>query len=183
MKYIITERQYRLVESTTTEKLSALRKYWSNKKKTEPIYFDYDDLEYWGITEKLGQYKANELFRELVGNEKFATRVIKKLIGKTFSTNDFKNKVDIGGYDFKWVVDQYYYQDFQFYLECTVLKGGTVTLINNVNQPVLISKVIENEDIGLEIEGEVRSTIEDCMNTIILSTTGEDVSIEYVQII
>ena len=181
MKIIITEHQANLInESDVHKNITALEKYWRKQiRDGRQIRFDKDELENWGITKKSDQIHAQLRFQELVGDEEFATKEIKSLINKTFSTRDFKDRI-VGGYDFEWVITDMEYRDFDFFLYGQTLPGGSVSLING--RHLSLGEAIENEDIGYEIQEEVNDVVQDCMNEIILPITGYEVDVPMVYI-
>jgi len=122
---------------------------------------------------------AQLAFQTLVGDEEFAEKFINKLLNKTFSTKDFNDRI-VGGYDFEWIITQVNYQDFDFFLYGQTLPGGTVSMMDGRN--LTLVEALENEDIGYEIQQEVNDVVQDCMNEIILPTTGYDVVVPVIYI-
>lgn len=181
MKIIVTEEQLNLLSETSAYKnIEGLAKHWKRQlKKGDQIKFDKDELELWGITQRSDKMRAQIMFQELVGDEEFATKFIKKLMNRTFSTKDFNDRI-VGGYDFEWVLTQMQYQDYDFFLYGQTLPGGTVTMMNG--RYLTLTEATEDEDIGYEIQQEVNDVVQDCMNTIILPATGYEIDIPVIYI-
>ena len=174
MKIVISDNQYSLLkESVAIKNIEGIKKYWKNKlKKGEQIRFHKEDLVFWGITTRQEKFYAQEAFRELVGDDEFTKKVIKKLIGKTFSTEDFNEKI-VGGYDFEWVITDMEYRDYDFYLYGKTLQGGTVTLMDG--RHLSLGEAIKDEDLGWEIKEEIKEAVLECMDEIILPVTGNEI--------
>ena len=174
MKIIISDNQYSLLkESVAIKNIEAIKKYWRNQlKKGEQIRFYEEDLVFWGITTRQEKYYAQQGFRELVGDEEFTKKFIKKLFGKTFSTKDFSEKI-VGGYDFEWVITDMDYRNYDFYLDGKTLPGGTVTLMDG--RHLSLKEVIKDEDLNWEIEQEIKDVVLECMDEIVLPVTGNEI--------
>ena len=174
MKIIISDNQYNLLkESLAIKNIEGIKKYWRNQqKKGEQIRFNKEDLDFWGITTRQEKYYAQAAFRELVGDDEFTKKVIKKLIGKTFSTKNFDGRIT-GGYDFEWVITDMEYRDYDFYLYGKTLQGGTVTLMDG--RHLSLSEAIKDEDLGWEIKEEIKDVVLECMDEIILPVTGNEI--------
>ena len=187
MKLLISSQQFNLLKSTVTESdvhrnIEAIKKNWKSElKKGNQIRFDKDELEYWGIVKTSDKIHAQLAFQTLVGDEEFAKKFINKLLNKTFSTKDFSDSI-VGGYDFEWIITQMNYQDFDFFLYGQTLPGGTVSLIMMDGRNLTLQEALEDKDIGWEIQEEVNSIVQDCMNEIILPTTGYDVEVPVIYI-
>jgi hypothetical protein len=174
MKIIISNKQYSLLkESVAIKNIEGIKKYWKNKlKKGEQIRFNKEDLDFWGITTRQEKYYAQAAFRELVGDEEFTKKSIKKLIGKTFSTKEFSEKI-VGGYDFEWVITDMEYRDYDFYLYGKSLPGGTVILMDG--RHLSLKEAIKDEDLGWEIQEEIKDVVLECMDEIVLPVTGNEI--------
>lgn len=175
MKILISDNQYSLLKEThvAIKNIEGIKKYWRNQqKKGKQIRFNKEDLEFWGINTRQEKYYAQAAFRELVGDEKFTKKFIKTLIGKTFSTEDFDEKI-VGGYDFEWVITDMEYRDYDFYLYGKTLPGGTVTLMDG--RYLSLNEAIKDEDLGWEIKEEIKDAVLDCMDQIVLPVTGNEI--------
>ena len=182
MKIIISNNQYSLLKEVhvAIKNIEGLKKYWRNQqKKGQQIRFNKEDLDFWGITTRQEKYYAQTAFQELVGDEVFTEKVIKKLIGKTFSTKDFDDRIT-GGYDFEWVIDNMEYRDYDFYLYGKTFPGGSVELIDG--RHLTLDEALNSNDFGWQIQEEVNEVVQDCMNEIILPVTGYDVTVPLVTI-
>jgi hypothetical protein len=175
MKIIISDNQYNLLKEARVaiENIEGLKKFWRNQqKKGQQIRFDKEDLDFWGITTRQEKFYAQAAFRELVGDDEFTKKVIKKLIGKTFSTKNFDDRIT-GGYDFEWVITDMEYRDYDFYLYGKTLPGGTVTLMDG--RHLSLKEAIKDEDLGWEIEQEIKELVLECMDEIVLPVTGNEI--------
>lgn len=182
MKIIISDNQYSLLKEAhvAIKNIEGIKKYWRNQqKKGEQIRFNKEDLDFWGITTRQEKFYAQQAFRELVGDEVFTKKFIKQLISKTFSTKDFDDRFT-GGYDFEWVITHMEYRDYDFYLYGKTLHGGTVTLMDG--RHISLSEGINDEDLGWEIQEEIKDVVQDCMDEIILPVTGNEVIVPYLTI-
>jgi hypothetical protein len=174
MKIIISDNQYSLLkESVAIKNIEAIKKYWGKQlKKGEQIRFYKDDLVFWGINSRQEKFYAQQAFRELVGDDAFTEKFIKKLIGKTFSTKDFSQKI-VGGYDFEWVITGMDYRNYDFYLDGKTLPGGTVDLMDG--RHLSLNEAMKDEDLGWEIEEEIKDVVLECMDEVVLPVTGNEI--------
>jgi hypothetical protein len=174
MKIIISDNQYNLLkESLNIKNIEGIKKYWENQlKRGKQIRFEKENLEFWGIITRQEKFYAQQAFRELVGDDVFTKKFIKTLIGKPLSTKDFSEKI-VGGYDFEWVITDMDYRNYDFYLDGKTLPGGTVTLMDG--RHISLNEAIKDEDLGWEIEQEIKELVLDCMDEIILPVTGNEI--------
>ena len=181
MKIIVTENQFNiLTESYRNKGIDAVVKYW--KKELEngnKIRFDRNELEYWGITKFTDKMYAQTEFQNLVGDEVFAKKFINTFKNKKFSTEDFLH-LNIGGYNFEWVITNMEYRDYDFYLYGKTFPGGSVELIDG--RHLTLDEALNSNDFGWQIQEEVNEVVQDCMNEIILPVTGYDVTVPLVTI-
>ena len=182
MKIVISDNQYSLLkESVAIKNIEGIKKYWKNKlKKGEQIRFNKEDLEFWGITTRQEKFYAQTAFQQLVGDEVFTEKFIKNLLNKTFSTKDFNDRINIGGYDFEWIITEMEYRDFDFYLYGKTLPGGTVTLMDG--RHLSLDEATYDGDLYWEIQEEVNGVVQDCMDKIILPVTGYEVEVSSIVI-
>ena len=68
--------------------------------------------------------------------------------------------------------------DFKLYGKA--LTGGSVNLIDG--RHLSLNEALEDDEIGYEIQEEVNSVVEDCMNEIITPATGENVTVQLILI-
>ena len=174
MKIIISDNQYNLLkESLNIKNIEGIKKYWENQlKRGKQIRFEKENLEFWGIITRQEKFYAQQAFRELVGDDVFTKKFIKTLIGKPLSTKDFSEKI-VGGYDFEWVITDMDYRNYDFYLDGKTLPGGTVTLMDG--RHLSLNEAIKDEDLGWEIEQEIKELVLDCMDEIVLPVTGNEI--------
>lgn len=172
-----SEKQSSIKESVTDGiiEMSAIKKHWMKQKTKGPIYFDKEELPFWGLNTFDLRARAQQIFQDIVGGEEFAEKFIKKLINKTFSTRDF-NLVE--GNDFKWIVNKYKLDDYTFFLFCECLSGGTIIVDNEIQDMSLMNDY--DSLMSYDIRLELRSIIQDCMDKIIVPVTGEEVIIKQV---
>ena len=182
MKIVISDNQYSLLkESVAIKNIEGIKNHWKNKlKKGEQIRFNKEDLEFWGITTRQEKFYAQTAFQQLVGDEVFTEKFIKNLLNKTFSTKDFNDRINIGGYDFEWIITEMEYRDFDFYLYGKTLPGGTVTLMDG--RHLSLDEATNDEDLYWEIQEEVNGVVQDCMDKIILPVTGYEVEVSSIVI-
>ena len=155
--------------------IKAITKYWKSKlKKGEEITFDKDELEYFNITEFSPKLHAQEIFYDLIGGDDYTDKFIKGLLNKTFSTQDFNEKL-IGGYNFKWVINEFEYQDYRYKLYGDALPGGTVLMMDG--RTLNLDVACNLEDFGWAIQDEVNDVVQDCMKEIITTKTGAHIEI------
>ena len=69
------------------------------------------------------------------------------------------------------------YRDYDFYLYGKTLPGGTVTLMDG--RYISLSEGINDEDLGWEIQEEIKDVVQDSMDEIILPVTGNEVIVPY----
>ena len=182
MKIVISDNQYSLLkESVAIKNIEGIKNHWKNKlKKGEQIRFNKEDLEFWGITTRQEKFYAQTAFQQLVGDEVFTKKFIKNLLNKTFSTKDFNDIINIGGYDFEWIITEMEYRDFDFYLYGKTLPGGTVTLMDG--RHLSLDETTYDGDLYWEIQEEVNGVVQDCMDKIILPVTGYEVEVSSIVI-
>ena len=182
MKIVISDNQYSLLkESVAIKNIEGIKNHWKNKlKKGEQIRFNKEDLEFWGITTRQEKFYAQTAFQQLVGDEVFTEKFIKNLLNKTFSTKDFNDRINIGGYDFEWIITEMEYRDFDFYLYGKTLPGGTVTLMDG--RHLSLDETTYDVDLYWEIQEEVNGVVQDCMDKIILPVTGYEVEVSSIVI-
>ena len=182
MKIVISDNQYSLLkESVAIKNIEGIKNHWKNKlKKGEQIRFNKEDLEFWGITTRQEKFYAQTAFQQLVGDEVFTEKFIKNLLNKTFSTKDFNDRINIGGYDFEWIITEMEYRDFDFYLYGKTLPGGTVTLMDG--RHLSLDETTYDGDLYWEIQEEVNGVVQDCMDKIILPVTGYEVEVSSIVI-
>ena len=149
-----------------------------------------DIITTYGLTENDVEY-LNKLEEE----------ALDRLKGVSFNVTDYRGKVSIGGYDFKFVVRGLYGEEYRgadwladesgpnnfpqvnWTVEATVLlRGGTVELIiaDIEDEPITLSTAIDNPDYGWEIESEIGDLIHDIIYEVepILPALGAYVSVD-----
>jgi hypothetical protein len=155
--------------------IKAITKYWKSKlKKGEEITFDKVELEYFNITEFSPKLHAQEVFYDLIGGHDYTDKFIKGLLNKTFSTEDFNESIT-GGYNFKWIVNDFEYQDFRYKLYGEALPGGVVSMMDG--RTLNLDDACNHVDFGWEIQNEVNDVVQDCMEEIIIPKTGAHIKV------
>jgi hypothetical protein len=183
MKIIITESQMKMVVENSknpTRISDILISMWDEQTKEEghPT-FDEDVLKYLGIEKWTVINDYAEFFNDYIGGEEKTMKIIDKLSINNFSTKDFPEKL-VGGYDFEWRISDVYVRDSEIYLSAQVSEGGMVSLMNGKTER--LDDAIADSDVGWEIQNEVESTIQNCLNELIYPRTGIKVDVNYVEI-
>ena len=166
-----------------TRKSDILIQMW-DKEKEEKGYatFDPDVLKYFGISthnnrKDIAMYE--EFFSDYIGGEEKIREIINHISTNTFHTKDFPEKI-VGGYAFEWRISDVYVTDGYIYLSAQVSEGGMVSLMNG--RHLSLDDAISDSDIYWEIQNEVESTIQDCMDYLIYPRTAMYVTVNYVEI-
>ena len=155
--------------------IKAITKFWKSKlSKGEKITFNKDELEYFNITEFSPKLHAQEVFYDLMGGHDYTDKFIKELLNKTFSTEDFNERIT-GGYNFKWVINDFEYQDFRYKLYGEALPGGTVEMMDG--RILNLDDACNHVDFGWEIQNEVNDVVKDCMKELIVPKTGAHIEV------
>ncbi len=155
--------------------IKAITKYWKSKlKKGEEITFDKVELEYFNITEFSPKLHAQEVFYDLIGGHDYTDKFIKGLLNKTFSTEDFNESIT-GGYNFKWIINDFEYQDFRYKLYGEALPGGVVSMMDG--RTLNLDEACNHVDFGWEIQNEVNDVVQECMEEIIIPKTGAHIKV------
>lgn len=155
--------------------IKAITKFWKSKlSKGEEITFNKDELEYFNITEFSPKLYAQEVFYDLMGGHDYTDKFIKGLLNKTFSTEDFNESIT-GGYNFKWVINNFEYQDFRYKLYGDALPGGTVEMMDG--RTLNLDDACNHVDFGWEIQNEVNDVVKDCMRELIVPKTGAHIEV------
>ena len=166
-----------------TRKSDILIQMW-DKEKEEKGYatFDPDVLKYFGISTHNNRKDIvmyEEFFSDYIGGEEKIMEIINHISTNTFNTKDFPEKI-VGGYDFEWRISDVYVRDSEIYLSAQVSEGGEVTLMDG--RHLSLDDAISDSDIYWEIQNEVESTIQDCMDYLIYPRTAMYVTVNYVEI-
>ena len=132
---------------------------------------------------------------------KLEEEALDRIKGVLFNVTDYRGKVSIGGYDFKFVVRGLYAEEYRgadwlsdesgtnnfpqvnWTAEATVLlRGGTVELIigRPEDGPQPLGDAINNENYGWEIESEIGDLIHDIIyaEELILPALGASISVD-----
>ena len=174
MKIIITERQYKILESQQDDDLvamKALHTIWQDEiDSTGEIDFDPKIVDYIGYRPKGGP-KVHEMYRDFLGGWNKMVEKSYELMDRTFDTNDYDFS---GGYDFRFKVQGHsdYEEDNSTYVDCPIESDGKITRFGGDGEIHLLSELEENEDLWWEIESEIRSLIEEILYLEVTKKTG-----------
>ena len=163
MRIRITEDQLDKVKELESYK-KAVFKYWDKFgpgiNKTMTAMFGFDNR-----TTPIGIPHLQSWLREQIGEN--GSGIMKKF----FSNPEYK--VDCGGYDFTFMINNYNLDGHQFEIFLTVddIKG-TVMLIMTDGTIHKLKDARDNEEYGWEIENEIEDCIYDYLSEQIENTTG-----------
>ena len=163
MRIRITEDQLDKVKELESYK-KAVFKYWDKFgpgiNKTMTAMFGFGDR-----TTPVGMPHIQSWLREYLGEN--SSSIMKKF----FSNPEYK--VDCGGYDFTFKIDNYHKDGHQFEITLTVDDIiGTVMLIMTDGTIHKLKDARDSDDYGWEIENEIEDCIYDYFIEQIENTTG-----------
>jgi hypothetical protein len=164
MKIIINERQLEKLQEVETYKKMAF-KYWdkfgASINKTMLKMFGFDDR----ATTPVRMTYLQSWLREYLGESSAET--MKKFFNKP------EHKIDCGGYDFTFTIDDYRRDGHQFEIILTVDDvKGTVMLMMTDGTIHRLKDARDNEEYGWEIENEIEDCLYDYLSEKIENTTG-----------
>ena len=171
MKIILTERQYKILESQQDDERvvrNALHTIWQDElDSTGEIDFDTKIANYIGY-KQIG--RVHEFYRDFLGGWDKMVEKSFELMDRTFDTMDYNFS---GGYDFRFKVQGHsdYEEDNILLVDCPIESDGKVTLMTD-GETHLLSKIEENPDLWWEVESEIRSLIEDILYKEVTKKTG-----------
>lgn len=173
MKIIITESQYRLLESYSEDEVAKkiLFKIWQSELDSSgEIDFNPKIVDYINYRPKGGP-KVHEMYRDFLGGWDKMVEKSYELMDRTFDTNDYDFS---GGYDFRFKVQGHsdYEEDNRLLVDCPIESDGKVTLIMTDGETHLLSKIEENPDLWWEVDSEIRSLIEEILYLEVTKKTG-----------
>ena len=174
MKIILTERQYKILESQQDDErvaMKALQSIWQDELDSAgEIDFDPKIVDYIGYRPKGGP-KVHEMYRDFLGGWDKMVEKSYELMDRTFDTNDYDFS---GGYDFRFTVqgNNDYEEDNLTYVDCPIESDGKMTWLGGDLETHLLSKLEENSDLWWEIESEIRSLIEEILYVEVTKKTG-----------
>ncbi len=172
MKIIITEKQYKILESQQDDEravINALHTIWQDElDSTGEIDFDPKIANYINY-KPIG--RVHEFYRDFLGGWDKMVEKSFELMDRTFDTMDYNFS---GGYDFRFKVQGHsdYEEDNRLLVDCPIESDGEVTLIMTDGETHLLSKIEENPDLWWEVESEIRSLIEDILYKEVTKKTG-----------
>jgi hypothetical protein len=177
MKIIITEKQYKILESQQDDERvvrNALHTIWQDElDSTGEIDFDPKIANYINY-KPIG--KVREFYTDFLGG--WDKMIIKsyQLMDRTFDTMDYDFR---GGYDFRFRIKGHsdYEEDYMTLVDCSIESDGKVTLIMTDGQTHLLKDLEENEDLWWEVESEIRNLIEDILYQEVTKKTGINVEV------
>jgi hypothetical protein len=173
MKIIITESQYKLLESQSEDEVAKnlLFKIWQNELDSNgEIDFDSKIGEYINYKPK-GGLKIYEIYRDFLGGWDEMLEKAFQLMDRTFDTNDYDF---VGGYDFRFKPQFHsgYEEDNLIFVNGPIESDGKVTLLMTDGETHLLKDLEEDEDLWWEIESEIKSVIEDILYQEVTKKTG-----------
>ena len=172
MKIIITERQYKILESQQDDERVAKKiiySIWQDElDSTGEIDFDPKIANYINY-KPIG--KVREFYTDFLGG--WDKMIIKsyQLMDRTFDTMDYNFS---GGYDFRFTVqgNNDYDEDNSTYVDCPIESDGKMTWLGGDLETHLLSKLEEKSDLWWEVESEIRSLIEEILYVEVTKKTG-----------
>jgi len=179
MKIIITESQYRLIESHTEEEERAKRaifKIWQDELDTYgEIDFDPSITRYVGYSPKGGP-KIREMYVDFLGGWDKMIEKSYELMDRTFNTMDYDFR---GGYDFRFNIKGHsdYDEDNVIFVDCPIDGDGKVTLIMTDGRTHDLKDLESHADLWWEIDSEIRNLIEDILYYEVTKKTGISVDV------
>jgi hypothetical protein len=174
MKIILTERQYKILESQQDDDrvaMKALQSIWQDElDSTGEIDFDPKIVDYIGYRPKGGP-KVYEMYRDFLGGWDKMIEKSYELMDRTFDTMDYDFR---GGYDFRFTVqgNNDYEEDNSTYVDCPIESDGKMTWLGGDLETHLLSKLEEKSDLWWEVESEIRSLIEEILYLEVTKKTG-----------
>ena len=172
MKIIITESQYKLIESySEEEKFKKLFfKLWQDELDTTgEIDFNPNVVNYINYKPQ-DRKEIYEMYRDFLGGWDKMIEKSYELMNRTFDTMDYDF---VGGYDFRFKVqgNNDYEEDNTTFVDCPVKSDGEVTLMTD-GKTYLLKDLEENEDLWWEIDSEIRGVIDDILYKEVTKKTG-----------
>ena len=172
MKIIITEKQYKILESQQDDERAvrnALYTIWQDELDlTGEIDFDIKIANYIGY-KQIGH--VHEIYRDFLGGWDNMVEKSFELMDRTFDTRNYDFS---GGYDFRFKVQGHsdYDEDNRLLVDCPIESDGKVDLIMTDGGTHLLKDVEYNEDLWWEVESEISSLIEDILYKEVTKKTG-----------
>jgi hypothetical protein len=173
MKIIITERQYKILESQQDDERVAKKiiySIWQDELDTTgEIDFDPKIANYINYKPQ-GRLEIYKMYRDFLGGWDEMIEKSYELMDRVFDTMDYDFR---GGYDFRFKpqLDNSYEEDNTFFVNCPVESDGKVTLMTN-GETLLLKDIEEDEDLWWEIESEIRGVIDDILYIEVTKKTG-----------
>ena len=172
MKIIITENQYKLLESHSEDEVAKniLFKIWQNELDSNgEIDFDPKVADYINYKPQ-GGLKIYEMYRDFLGGWDKMFKKSYQLMDRTFDTNDYDF---VGGYDFRFKPQFHsdYEEDNLIFVNGPIESDGKVTLMTD-GETYLLRDLEENEDLWWQIDSEIKSVIEDILYQEVTKKTG-----------
>ena len=179
MKIIITESQYRILESYSEEEERAKKVFfqiWQNELDDNgEIDFDPKIVDYVNYRPKGGP-KIQEMYVDFLGGWDKMIEKTYQLMDRTFDTMDYDFS---GGYDFRFRIKGHsdYDEDNMTFVDCPIGSDGKVTLMTDNMGTHYLKDLEENEDLWWEIDNEIRNLIEDILYIEVTKKTGITVEV------
>jgi hypothetical protein len=173
MKIILTERQYKILESTQDDERVAKKiiySIWQDELDTTgEIDFNPNVVDYINYKPQ-GRLEIYEMYRDFLGGWDKMIEKSYQLMDRTFDTMDYDFR---GGYNFKFKPQFHsdYEEDNTTFVDCPVESDGEVTLMTD-GKTYLLKDLEENEDLWWEIESEIKGVIDDILYKEVTKKTG-----------
>ena len=172
MKIIITEKQYKILESQQDDERAirnALYAIWQNElDSTGEIDFQPNIGKYVGYKKTTHIY---EIYRDFLGGWDKMVAKASELMDRTFDTNDYYFS---GGYDFRFKVNVFFFVESEknntLFVVCPIESDGKVTLMID-GKTHLLSKLEENW-VWDQVEDEIMGLIDDILYEEVTKKTG-----------
>jgi hypothetical protein len=174
MKIILSEKQYKILESQQDDERVAKKimySIWQDELDTTGEIDFYPSVVDYINYKPQGRLEIYEMYRDFLGGWDKMIDKSYELMDRTFDTNDYDFS---GGYDFRFTVqgNNDYEEDNSTYVDCPIESDGKMTWLGGDLETHLLSKLEEKSDLWWEVESEIRSLIEDILYLEVTKKTG-----------
>jgi outer membrane receptor for ferric coprogen and ferric-rhodotorulic acid len=178
MKIILTERQYKILESQQDDERVAKKiiySIWQDELDTTgEIDFNPNVVDYINYNPQ-DRKEIYEMYRDFLGGWDKMIEKSYELMNRTFDTMDYDFR---GGYNFKFKPQFHsdYEEDNSTYVDCPIESDGKVTLMTD-GKTYLLKDLERDYDLWWEVEGEIRNLIYDILHKEVTKKTGITVGV------
>jgi hypothetical protein len=174
MKIILTERQYKILESQQDDERVAKKimySIWQDELDTTGEIDFYPNVVDYINYKPQDRKEIYEMYRDFLGGWDKMIEKSYQLMDRTFDTMDYDFR---GGYNFKFKPQFYsdYEEDNLIFVNGPIESDGKVTLIMTDGETHYLKDLEENEDLWWEVESEIRGVIEDILYQEVTKKTG-----------